>query len=562
MSHMPPARVAPGRVSGPAVATVVVAVVVGALVPILVAHHYGALGIPRSDDWSYLVTQFRWTDGDGLSFNHWVTMTLVGQLVLSAPVTQVFPRDIAALQWFTAAMGAVGLGAAVLLVRRTGAPLGVALVGALAIALCPLWGPLAASYMTDVPAFACSTVALLLGVEALRRDERTSWLVAATVVGVLAFSIRQYAALPTVAVLLVAIADAHRAGRRAAARHAVVALAAFVLVALVISAWWSTVPAGKAVAPEIPDAHSLRVLAIKGAGFVRLAGLVLAPLLAWVGPVRIVRRAWRASPTTTVVLAGGAFVALASTAAVIRDDLFVGNYLVHDGVLSDIVMTGPRPDVLPGPVWALVVAFASAAGIVLVTAAVPFLAAVADRVRRRDLDDIDPVRAALVGTVIAYAAVYAVATACGIQMYDRYVLPLLPPLTALLGTTPGATARSRAWFAAGATLVLVGAVGLAFTVDSASFDGARWRAAERATRAGWRPTQVGGSFEWVDYHARTKVGLGDRRGHRRACVTVHIDPPVARGRVVAVATSSAPTRRTMRMVAYRTDAPCPTPTRP
>ena len=251
MSHTPPARVAPGRSSGPVVATVVVAVVVGALVPLLVAHHYGALGIPRSDDWSYLVTQFRWTDGDGLSFNHWVTMTLIGQLVLSAPVTQVFRHDIAALQWFTAATGALGLGATVLLVRRAGAPTGLALVGALAIGLCPLWGPLAASYMTDVPAFTCSTVALLLGVEALRRDQRaTPWLVAATLVGVLAFSIRQYAGLPTVTVLVVALVDAHRTGRRAAVRSAGLALAGFAIAAIAISAWWSTVPAGRAVAPS------------------------------------------------------------------------------------------------------------------------------------------------------------------------------------------------------------------------------------------------------------------------------------------------------------------------
>lgn len=565
MSHTPPARVAPGRSSGPVVAAVVVAVVVvGALVPILVARHYGALGIPRSDDWSYLVTQFRWNAGDGLSFNHWVTMTLVGQLLLSAPVAQAFPRDIAALQWFTALTGAVGLGATVLLVRRAGAPTGLALLGAVAIGVCPLWGPLAASYMTDVPAFAASTIALLLGVEALRRDDRGGpWLVAATAVGVLAFSIRQYAALPTFAVLLVALLHAHRTGRPAMVRRAGVALGVFVVAAVVISAWWSTVPAGKAVTPHLPDAHSVRVAAIKGAGFVRLAGLVLAPVLAWVGPVGIVRRAWRASATTTVVLAGGTFILLATTAAVIRDSLFVGNYLVHDGVLSDIVMSGPRPDVLPGPAWALVVAFASAAGIVLVVAAVPFLVEAAGRVRRRDLDDIDPVRAALVGTVVAYAAVHAVATACGIQMYDRYVLPLLPPLTALLGTAPhAAVGRTRAWVAAGATLVLVGAVGLAFTIDSASFDGARWRAAERATRAGWRPNQIAGGFEWVDYHARTKVGRGTRTGDRRACVTVHVNPRVGRDRVVAVATSSAPTRRSMRIVAYRTGVPCPAPAKP
>ena len=36
-------------------------------VPVFVSAHYGALGIPRSDDWSYLLTLFRWVDTGQLS---------------------------------------------------------------------------------------------------------------------------------------------------------------------------------------------------------------------------------------------------------------------------------------------------------------------------------------------------------------------------------------------------------------------------------------------------------------------------------------------------------------
>ena len=34
-------------------------VVLAVVVPLLIAGHYGAFGIPRSDDWSYLLVQFR-----------------------------------------------------------------------------------------------------------------------------------------------------------------------------------------------------------------------------------------------------------------------------------------------------------------------------------------------------------------------------------------------------------------------------------------------------------------------------------------------------------------------
>jgi len=553
----------PMRSRVPVVAAALLVIVLGGVLPIVVARHYGALGIPRSDDWSYLVTQFRWTGGGGLGFNHWVTMTLIGQLLLSLPIAKAFPGSIAALQLFTAAFGVGGLAATVILVRRCGGAWTAALLVAASIGLSPLWGPLAASYMTDVPALTVSVIALACGTEALRRDAgRDPWLLATLLAGVIGFSIRQYAAIPAVTVFGIAIWEAVTTGRRRDAIRSAALLGAFLLASLMITVWWSTVPAGRAVSPQLPDPHSLRVVAIKAAGFVRLGGLILAPLLAWCGIPSIVRRAWRASPRLTGAVGIGGALLLATTAAVIRDDLFVGNYVVHNGVLSDIVMPGPRPDVLPAALWFVVVAAASAMGVVLLVAAVPFLTDVGRRLRDRDLAIEYPARAALIGTVLAYAAVYAIATACGIQMYDRYILPMLPPLAALLATSPRPVtvpvpARSRSGAVVMAVVALAGVafVGLAFTLDSASFDGARWRAAVRATGHGWGPRQIGGGFEWVDFHARNKVTAAMARDHP-VCVTVHVNPRVAPGRVVTVAVSHAPTRPDLRIVAYRTGRRC------
>src|SRR5689334_813397 len=105
-------------------------------------------------------------------------------------------------------------------------------------------------------------------------------------------------------------------------------------------------------------------------------------------------------------------------------------------------------------------------------------------------------------------------------------------------------------------LVLLAAVGLAFAADSASFDGARWRVAQEAVARGWPVGRVAGGFEWRAYRR------GDRYGPRRRppdCVAVRIDPRVPPERIVAVVRSSAPTRRTMRLVAFRTRAVCPAP---
>ena len=58
----------------------------GLVLPLVIARHYGALGAARGDDWSYLVTLFRWVDTGRLEFNNWVSMSLLGQLLLAAPV--------------------------------------------------------------------------------------------------------------------------------------------------------------------------------------------------------------------------------------------------------------------------------------------------------------------------------------------------------------------------------------------------------------------------------------------------------------------------------------------
>src|SRR5262249_13199013 len=92
--------------------------VVAVLAPLLIARHYGALGIPRGDDWSYLLTLFRLSDSGQLNGNNWVSMTLLGQLVIALPVVGIFGHDIAALQVLTAVVGFCGLVATVVLGRR------------------------------------------------------------------------------------------------------------------------------------------------------------------------------------------------------------------------------------------------------------------------------------------------------------------------------------------------------------------------------------------------------------------------------------------------------------
>src|SRR5262249_40482579 len=137
--------------------------------PVLLASHYGALDIPRSDDWSYMRTLFTFHDHGRWDFNDWVSMTLVGQVLLTLPIVAAFGHSIMAIHVTWAVIGVGGLLATVWLGRELELPRWWCAVAALAIAACPLWGALAPTYMTDVPAFAFEMLSMAFACAAFRR---------------------------------------------------------------------------------------------------------------------------------------------------------------------------------------------------------------------------------------------------------------------------------------------------------------------------------------------------------------------------------------------------------
>jgi hypothetical protein len=116
-----------------------------------------------------------------------------------------------------------------------------------------------------------------------------------------------------------------------------------------------------------------------------------------------------------------------------------------------------------------------------------------------------------------------------------------------------------AW--AGVAVALLAVVGLCYTVDSASFDGTRWKVAEMATQQGYQPLQIDGGFEWLGFHLQHEFRF--RRFHpehqktfARACVIILINPPNSGGHVIASAESTALSRSPATIVARRVPKPC------
>ncbi len=510
----------------------------GVVIPLVIARHYGASGIPRGDDWSYLRALFHWVDTGRFDFNNFVSMTLLGQLVLAAPVVKVFGNDIAAVQVVTALLGLVGLLAVLWLGVMVTGRLWVATFVSVLVAVGPLWGPLSMSYMTDVPAFVFSVLACALGVRAFAaKPVSLPYLVAALVAGFTGLTIRQYAVVPMIALILLGAWSLRREGRDRRWWTFVLVVAAVIVAAIVLFAYWRTIPNLKSLSPALPNSHSLRTTFYKSTGMLRLIGLLLVPALVLAGPVQTVKRAWARASGLSLVLATGVAVVLVYAAAAAPRIALAGNYVLPNGALGNGVLDGTRPDILPSGGWELLVAIGTVAALLLVLALVPPLADLGSRLQTRDFTPREPVVVLLAVVIFGYATAYFLATVSGLPMADRYVLPLLPLIAVLLlrgqpaeveesavttATPTGPRFTRGRLVGAGLALALVVAVGGVYALDSASFDGTRWKVAVAATREGWARAQIRAGFEWTNFYAR-----GPRGSHRGAapCVRVIVNPP-------------------------------------
>lgn len=544
--------------------------VVGLVLPLAVASHYGALGVPRSDDWSYALSLFRWVDTGHLGFNHWVSMTLLGQLVISVPVVEVFGRSFWVLQVATALFGFGGLLAIVAVGRRVGPRGGGALLVGTTVAIGPLWATLTTTYMTDVPSLVSQMVALAFAARAFGPRLRPGWFVGALAVGVFSFSIRQYGIVTVLAIVVVGcgLARSGRGSLRFVVTAGVFALGACAVILFL----WTRVPDPLTVEPSTPSPGTLSTTLVTMAGFARLTALLVLPVLVASGPVRIVRAAWAASRVVTSMVVAGVLSWLVITYARSPRAPFVGNYVDRVGTLSNDVGAGSRPDVMPHALFQGLVVMASIAAIVLVLAAVPGVLANVERWRRGDWEIRRPEVAVLSWTLSGITAAYAIAVLVDLPIFDRYGLVLVPLVGLLLIAAPRPSVATQPHLrrvtvtAATVAFVVLASVGLVYATDSASFDATRWSVATRATHLGYRPLQVYGGFEWLGWHrgvgpTRSENAEVRRRSRlayfRHLCVDVAIRPngglqkrALVRDHVRGGLHSPTP------IIAVRTDRPC------
>jgi hypothetical protein len=484
--------------------------------PLVVAWAGGALGIPRNDDFSYEGILFHWSRTGTLRFDNWPAMTLVGQLAMARPLVEIVGPRVTALQLLTTFVGAVGICATYLLLRRV-TMRRIAVAAVLTTVLGPLWAPLAASFMTDVWTYTAIVLCLLVGCVALSSTggRRMSLLALSAAIGLIAVSIRESGIVAPLAVLGVAGWLFSRSSRRGGGGPAVsswrkgdgliLVLIVVLLVGVVgiLLAWRSSIPFGgqsslKTVREMLEDPGGIDIwgTAIEPA-FKALftLGLLTLPAAALVSVRGLVRRV--GDPRLWTAVVAGALAAIAAILAWRSGP--VGNYVMRE--LGPSLSLGTPDDRLPKLAWTAIAALSAYSCFVLVLWVVGVLVHPAgddsERTRRT------PARIVVTTFSLLSIGLVVVSGPFDQPIYDRHLLPLVPFVAAFIMMEGGIRpfARKRFVLVACSVLGAFGVLGLVFSTSSAVYDGSRWRAASDLVASGIEPLRIDGGLDWVGFHS-------------------------------------------------------------
>jgi hypothetical protein len=463
---------------------------VGAVLPAIVTAAGGGFGITRNDDYAFHATMRVFAEHGVFRLRGPADMTLIGQLVLAWPVARLTSSSITALQLTTLAVGAVGLlGVAVF--ARSVVDLKRSVLVALAVAVTPMWAPLATSFMTDVWAFSLSAVAAALVVRAVAAPSTRGFgigLGAALVAGSGAFLVRQTAVAVLVTIIAgvvvgLAVTRRDRPNRATERRLAAGLVAASAVVCVALYRWRTTMALGGAGTD--PMTLSRVTLPVQNAdrALISLALLLLPVSVVFVRRDLVARRA-RARPR----LAVGAAAAIGSIVVVKLltqpiDALTLYDYAGRKGPAA-FSAPGRVIPLVPWWPWALlVVAAAVNLWALIVVLSGPGLGRCWSA---------RPVVFTVAATmVVATLGLFVLAWIASSRTFDRYLLPVVPFAALLIGWVAAVDSgdgrdggQDRAPLALGPwrVVALVGLVGLGawFGLASASFDRAVHRAGDAA----------------------------------------------------------------------------------
>jgi hypothetical protein len=512
-------RVGAGRWGEARNAALCAAAVVGA---VLLA--WPVCDLSFNDDWSYAFTVKRLAETGRVIYNGWSSPAVLAHAGWGLIWVKFWGFSFDVLRFSTLPLAAGSAALCYALARRAGLRASAAVFAALLTGLSPLFLPLAASFMTDVPAL----FFILLALYGLTRAADAAaapraavgWLALGAVAGMVGGSSRQIVwAVPLAVVPYVACVRWRGRGDRRFVAASAVAWVSVFAVAWAIQSWLNRQPYA------IPEPSMLALASLAARHPLRVAtrfALIVLTTLLLLLPVAIgVLHGLRGRRMAVAAL----ILAIVGPALWLHPYYALGPWMENTLTPAGVLGTAERgrPVVLTVPVRA-----ALSAGVFLVAAAVLASALLWMSRPRRAWDEMKAFflrpsssAAAAAEPVVAQSMLLLCAgylalllTRCALNAsYDRHVLPLIPCLAIPLlahrqRRGGGAGASPAAW----ALLGVFALYAVASTQDVMSLARARVAAAQRLRDAGIPRARIDAGFEYNLWTELETTGyVNDRR---------------------------------------------------
>jgi hypothetical protein len=476
------------------------------LAPLLVVSP--SVEIPLIDDWNHALSVHRLVETGQLRVSDWTATTLVAQVVWGALFTALFGFSFTILRVSTLVLSLIGSVALYGLCRQVGVSQWRSLVGALLLWGNPMMFGLSYTFMSDVPALSLQILATLWYVRGVQRTSDRA-LVVGSCFAALAFLVRHTGILLPLAVVGFGALD--RWPRAALARRGLASAGLPALAVLGYGVWSRR--------NGLPDTQASFFETVIDTGPAEWAkGLLLAGYLLFYCGACLLPLALAGSvhgfrtlvtgPTARRRLLVGWICAVVGLALGFAALGFATSaytpgmpYLLHGGMLQT---AGLGPDNLMGdrapvlnPAIRVVLTVLSAASLWLIGALL-FRGAVRRRQRARKQGAADLL---VLIALTQFAGLFAVSANLlnGTWLsFDRYLLPVLPPLIVLSLLAIRDIRLSTPLLAAGLAAFML--FSMAATHDWLAFNRQRWELGEKLVAEGVALEQIDAGMEWDGWH--------------------------------------------------------------
>jgi hypothetical protein len=456
------------------------------------------------DDWSYTYTARALAVSGRMAYTNWGAPMVGVQACWAAALIRLFGFSFTLVRLSTLPFAA---GCAFLLYwlgRAAGLNPRFAVFASLSVALSPLFIPMAASFMTDIPAMFFWLACLcwsMRAAEAPGELRAAGWMAAAAAAGVAGGSIRQVVWVVPLLVLP-AVAWFRRREPPVVAAAAGLWMATAATEALCFR-WFLAQPHTHLGASSWPGVPLARTLVVCGVQFFSCGVeclLLVLPVLA------IYLSDWRGRFRAPLSLALSLLVSGAGLAIFtwrLGKDLLIGNIVSPDGILgAGTEAMGYKPRILPASaLGALELALA-------VCVAVTAAALVARSKSRRGTADPDALSLRrFLWLSVPPALAYMLAVLYLGNLYDRYLLPLLPVIAIPLLWAYQRAVRNAPPALGWAIVCVLALYGIATTHDYIAAGRARAQAAAALTSAGIPRTSITAGFEYDGWTQLEQSGV-------------------------------------------------------